>query len=46
MRDKLYTKRVELLLTPAQHKEIKKIATKEGCTASELIRHLIKVYLS
>lgn len=45
MRNKLYEKRVELLLTPQQHDRLKKYAKMEGCTVSELIRDLIKAFL-
>ena len=44
-RNKLYTERIDLCVTPSQYEALKKYAAKEGITVNQLIREVVKSFL-
>lgn len=45
-RNKLYSERLELCLTPEQYSKLKQLAEKEDLTMNHLVREVLKAFLN
>lgn len=44
-RNELYTKRIDICVTPEQHEALKNYAQEESLTVNQLVREILKSFL-